>query len=254
MKYFLHFTTCILFTVSQSFGQAILRFTEYDEEDRVIMDSLRDISAFDINSRVEIDIDKDLLRKALFDQLEIAPPPDDITNRISVLQDAAQKGIVALVPLQNALMEWLQTPDSLRSINTLQPIFNQIGDPALRIIDLAPAGSRLRKELNRQLAIIPREAGTAGTYNILFEGALREVGLLKNELDDIVKNHGVFIQLGAWLDTRKSTNPIHLPGFDTYDEREQFVVKRWNISLSEAQKEQLKSIENLANTFNTISF
>ena len=254
MKYPLLLLNCFLFFVSCGYGQSILRFTEFDDDDHVIKDSTRAIAAFDINSSVEINIEKSALRKALFDQMKIDPFSKEILSRISELQNVAEEGLLALIPLQDSLLSWLQTPDTLRNVGTLQPVFGKIGNPALRIINRAPPGTRLRNELNRQLANIPREAGIAGTYRVLFEGASREVELLKKELDSIVKNHGVYIQLGAWLDTRKSTNPIHLPGFDTYPEGEEYVVKRWNISLSEEQKEQLASIENLAKNFNSDSF
>ena len=254
MKYLLQSTVCSLFLLSEVFGQSVLRFTEYDEDDHVVQDSSRAIAAFDINSRIEIGIDKNALRKALVDQLKMDPFSEEIINRISALQNAAEKGLLALMPLQEALLEWSQAPDSQRSVADLRPLFSQIGDPSLRIINLAPPGSNLRKAFNRQLFNLPREAGVAGSYSILFEGALREAKLLTIALDDLVNNRGVFIQLGAWLETSKSTNPIHLPGFDTYPELGQYVVKRWNISLSDEQQEQLKSIETLANNFNTVSF
>ena len=151
-----------------------------------------------------------------------------------------EKGLLALMPLQEALLNWSQVPDSQRNVAALRPLFSQIGDPSLRIINLAPPGSNLRKAFNRQLFNLPREAGVAGSYSILFEGALREAKLLTIALDDLVNNRGVFIQLGAWLETGKSTNPIHLPGFDTYPELGQYVVKRWNISLSDEQQGTVK--------------
>ena len=254
MKCLLQSTICLFFLFSEVFGQSVLRFTEYDEDDHVVQDSIRAIAAFDINSRVEISIDKNALRKALVDQLKIAPFSEEIITRISTLQNAAEKGLLALLPLQEALLNWSQAPDSQKNVADLQPLFSQIGDPSLRIINLAPPGSRLREAFNRQLFNLPREAGVAGSYSILFEGALREAELLRTALDDVVNNRGVFIQLGAWLETGKSTNPIHLPGFDIYPELGQYVVKRWNISLSDEQQEQLKSIEALAHNFNTVGF
>ncbi len=238
----------------QASGQSILKFAEYDDDDHVVTDSLRQIAAFDINSRVEITIDKDALRKALFAQLDVSPLSADIINRISVLQNIAVDGLAALAPLQDSLLSWSRTPDSLRDSKTLQPVFRRIGDPALRLINLATPGSRLRETFNSQLVNVPREAGTAGTYRILFDGALQEAMALKAELDSIARNHGVFVQLGAWADTRKTTTPIHLPGFDEYPEGETFVVERWNINLSQEQKETLRSIEHLANNFNGNSF
>ena len=91
MKYLLQSTICSLFLLSEVFGQSVLRFTEYDEDDHVVQDSNRAIAAFDINSRIEIGIDKNALRKALVDQLKMDPFSEEIINRISALQKCSGK-------------------------------------------------------------------------------------------------------------------------------------------------------------------
>lgn len=97
---------------------------------------------------------------------------------------------------------------------------------------------------------IPKDTSFNSQYEALFKAAAIMISRLKDQIVWQAKTNGIYIQLGAWLETSATSTPIHIPGFDTYTPQPAYSVQRFQIVLTEAQKAQLQQITSLADSAN----
>lgn len=97
---------------------------------------------------------------------------------------------------------------------------------------------------------VPKDTSFVSQYEALFKAATIIIGRLKDQVVAQAKTNGVYVQLGAWLETSKSSTPIHIPGFDTYTPQPSSLVQRFQLVLTDEQKAQLQQISQFADTAN----
>jgi hypothetical protein len=88
---------------------------------------------------------------------------------------------------------------------------------------------------------------TLDQYSIIFMAAADDVAKLQRDLQASATQQAVYVRLGAWVQDRAQ----HLAGFDTNPQGEQFVVERFNLQLTDAQKQELTNITALSKKINS---
>jgi len=98
---------------------------------------------------------------------------------------------------------------------------------------------------------VPKDTSIVSQYEALFKAASIIIGRLKDQIVSQAKTNGVYVQLGAWLETSKASTPIHIPGFDSYTPQPASSVQRFQLVLTDDQKAQLQQISAFADTANS---
>jgi hypothetical protein len=114
---------------------------------------------------------------------------------------------------------------------------------------VAERRARFRAALNDTLA---RQATHPAGERLaaLVEATRQHVADMRRELAAAAAQEGVYVQVGAWVTSSSGSRAVHIPGFDDYPEGERFVVERWNLALTDAQREQLKTATQVASDIN----
>jgi len=98
-----------------------------------------------------------------------------------------------------------------------------------------------------------RESGGSWVdyYRAMIEQATIEVEEMKKDLNALAMKEGVYVQFGGWIATAKAQTPIHLNGFDNHPDASPYDVERWDFSLDEDEKSEIKRYTEIAEEYSS---
>jgi hypothetical protein len=228
---------------TSAFAQSpIVNIQEVDEEGNQI--ALTGTSRIvDINSTLNLTIDRTALNK-YFEQKGLTGSASDLVARIDTLSAVLKRSDASLQQLQKAFATapGPNAPAQDRKANWAKTAA-AAADAALLVRDEPELNSYLNALLvqDPQAAANPMEQ-----YRLIYVAAANIARDLQTQLDNEVTTNGVYVQMGAWIDTRA----IHISGFDDYPQDERYVVQRWNLALSEDEQARLTAYAELATKVN----
>lgn len=214
------------------FPQKFLTIIERDQDKPGVPHVNQSIS--DINSQLEIQIDK----QALYRQMVAAgifKIPPDTEKLLALLRKALlqQQSMLEDVRKQLAGYDPADLSKSAAFNNTL-------ADFANAALELFSADEVLRNYFIMH---------TDFTES-LFQQVVSSVSWRIQQLDQTVmeqnRSSDQTLQLGAWIQTKKGTTPLHLDGFDTNASPGYYEVNRWRWIPSEDQLSQYREMSELA--------
>jgi hypothetical protein len=238
-----------------SWSQNILRFHEIDQNGK---DHTLDKSSVmvDINSQVYLNINKDNLVKKLSLHPNTNPEITDLIN----LLDAMKEYLSGIEGLNNryekALAKFNTIPHSPSDSTAFLDAIKARGDAYMKVIgQLKNNDPTFRASLNTEISRVLSEASTKGlmplsTYKSQYAPAGKVMkGLIpiyQTKIDNIINKDGIRVSVAGWLYKKKEGSmPIHIPGYDNYQQGEFYEYNRFQLNLNEDQKKELKDL----NTF-----
>lgn len=237
------FIPALLFAaVSAAAQTSIVNIQEVDEEGNQI--ALTDKSRIvDINSTLNLTLD----RAALNDYIEkkgLTGSASGLVARIDTLSAVLQRGDTSLQQLQKAFATdpGPNAPPAERKSHWSQTAA-AAADAAMLVRDEPQLNSYLNALLlaDQQAAMNPVEQ-----YRLVYVAAANIARDLQTQFDNAATTSGVYVQMGAWVEQR----PIHISGFDSYPQDENYVVQRWNLALSADEQSRLNAYAELAKKVN----
>lgn len=220
--------------------ERILTVKEKDQDGKYLDDSGKirreytNARIADINSRIEIDINKTALIQALGQKGNFSLPPqtDSLLQRLTKIM---QQESVVLNEFKLAIQNYSRAgndPSKSRAFNaSMRRVSNFArfvfkGDPVIQQYYLADTSGSL--------------------FDPVFPAVQRRINDIQTELINAKKDSGSSIQLGTWLYHNNNYTPVHLDGFDKIPQGEYYVLERWNVIPSAQQLEQLSQLQQLA--------
>ncbi|WP_378187939.1 hypothetical protein ACE939_05955 [Aquimarina sp. W85] len=186
----------------------------------------------DINSTLHIKIKLEELVRTL-SELKIDGLPIAMENRIAKLSTALQERNNVLsrfkILLEEYNYEQFKDDKFLNDqwVNTMQQLIAPV--EALtqvdNFIEEGPGGFRPEDIYNRTSILLAR---------------------MRSEAKIQAEEEGVYLQLGAWLNSEREPLPLHLPGFDRIAPQEYYEVERWQILPTPSQITALKKLQEIA--------
>jgi len=226
-----------------------LKVTELDQDGNTVVLGAG-IPVVDLNSTLLLEIEPDALRDGLARTFGTAGLPPRFVEDLEVLQKLLQGTIERIEKLAAAHKRWMEA----RSQATLDE-YNRARAAAatgmLPLINIAVGSPPLRARLNERLGELPSHPSTEAQDRVLFAVMNDELQRLRSDLDQHLRVNGVFVQLGGWLLTSGEQRPVHLPGWDRYEEQAPVDVQRFNLVLSAAQKQELSAVAKTAADVNS---
>jgi len=235
MRYIFILSIIIAFSLDNSCcAQApLLKIIEIDEDGKRI-ELKPQYLIVDPNSKLELTIDSMELQK-----IAGATFSSDITAKLALLKKILLAEKESIQNVNKAISSYRNGDPPSKYIPLLQ---SQSAITELILRD--PEGLLIFKSLNSPPDIITQ-------YANLFKSAAIMLDRLEQRLKDEAKAKGVYVQLGAWITNKGESNPIHIPGFDSYSAQPASLVERYQMVLTPEQKEQLNEISKLTSTANT---
>jgi len=117
--------------------------------------------------------------------------------------------------------------------------------------DAAPTArpNRFRAALDRALDSAAGQS-TAAQFLALQQAGHEEIDRLQQELNAALAKEGVRLMLGAWLGASAGTQPVHLPGFDSYADQTRYEVERFRLVFTDEQRQQYQNAATAAKMIN----
>lgn len=193
----------------------------------------------DPNSKLELVLDK----QAIYTLSSARPPDPAITKKLKTLNNLLKEQNAAMESVSKGLSEYKVGNDWLKHFQSLKPFVGAIADD--------PTLTTLYENLEDTDDITLQ-------YANLFVVMRKSLAQLSSQLADHARQEGLTFQLGAWIQTKDGTRPVHIPGFDDYSESS-YRVEQFRITLTPEQTEQFQQLaafaerannEGLANALN----
>jgi hypothetical protein len=238
-------STCMGVT-SVGAGSQILSLKEIQQDGSERTLKKNDVA--DLNSTIRVIIERDELRKRLAQYANSAELADMIAQ-MDVLRKAAIEGQKSIPDLNQALAEWAQSSKDGPAIARLQERLNKSAETALTILNLAARGTALRNTLNIAFAKTKNRPAVE-QLKVIYEEAEKEAARINNSIEAALKKDGIYVLMGAWINTSTGSRPIHLEGYDVYPIGERFEVPRFNFVLSDEQKKQIDKYAEISHEIN----
>jgi hypothetical protein len=222
-------------TIVAQRSDTLLRIVETDENGRNII-LQPNYKVVEPNSTLTVTINKALLLAKL-PQTQLSP---EITGRLVFLRKMIAAEQDAIKEVQNAILAYnANASDStaLAELHSLRPLVILVGSD--------PEAKRIFAEELRRLS-----PGIINSYRALFATAHRLVDRVQEQILKEAKEKGVYLQLGAWLDTKGTQTSIHIPRYDDYAYQPSYQVERFQYSLSPEQKKELDELGKIADAAN----
>jgi hypothetical protein len=226
------FVACLAASVS---AQQVLKITEMDEAKKYLSGkgTYINTSLVDINSTLQIAIDKTEIKKRIGDQPELGMSAKT-AETIAFLNTVLQK--------QNRILNQFKRnihfydPSDPVEIKKFNDSMKVIGDFA---VDLFVHDPKTLQYYNRK----PIEIGLVEG---IFYAAGKRLDDLQAELAEFQSGKKTSLQLGVWIHTKAGLTPIHLKGYDALPEQGYYAVDRWQIIPTKEQLDQLKQLQSFA--------
>src|SRR5262249_29339545 len=231
-----------LFATSAFAQTSIISIQEVDEDGNQI--ALADKSRIvDINSTLNLTIDRNQLNKYL-EQKGLTGSASDLVARIDALSEVLRREDASLQKLQQV---FATDPGPSASLKERKAHWEQTAAAAADAALLVNNVPELNSYLNALLVQNPQQAmNPIEQYRLVYVAAANIARDLQTQVDNVATTNGVYVQLGAWLET----TPIHIEGFDDYPTGEHYVVQRWNLALSADEQARLNAYAELATKVN----
>ncbi len=229
-------------------GQAVLRVVEVDQDGKNF--EVKPSGIVDINSTLTLYLDRDRLRARAIDIGGDDPALIGLLERLRILAAAPESALAVIAP---AMRAWTESGHSDADKQALLASLSGLTSAADRILDLADRDPQLRARLEAALEEAVSTPGQ-GLYATLFRVVADEATRLRSQLDTFATTRGVYIQLGAWIESSGGQRPIHLAGFDEFPEAAPVDIERFGIhaiALTQSQETELKRLETTATAFNS---
>jgi hypothetical protein len=178
-------------------------------------------------------------KAALSDQLAGTELSPDVTAKLGSLLAMIQQQKAAMQDVTDALLINNKDPKSVE----WQPYMKKLGS-FVRLIRDNPQTKAIFN------ATLPANSTILQSYQTLFTTAALYIIQLEAQIQQEAKANGVYLQLGAWLDTKNGQTPIHIPGYDDYTSRPSSVVEQFQYTLTAEQKQELTAISTLSTNVN----
>lgn len=223
---------------------SLLAIEEQDPDGR-LHSAVRATDVVDINSKLGIRIDKAALRARLArDYPELPAKEIETVQRIQALVRA---GLEALPALRQSIADWSDPHKRAEAKKAL----DSVARATLPILREPGLGAEIDRRLNDHIAKIGPPSVTE-QYAIVLDVASIYINRLTLEMDQRLASRGVYLQLGAWIQSGGKSSPLHLEGFDTLPEGEFHEVKRWQLAalLSPETQAQFQAAQKTASDIN----
>ncbi len=223
-------------------AQGLLKIQEIDNEGQLHAP----LRVADINSDIQISIDKEKLRRKLGQYLPENSQlgADSLFRQIDSLQSILAQGLPLLSRYEANLRKWQQQSEEEKDTRALLHGDSTVVPLAkIRLkLNKFSTGTPLRDKLNEMWRGLPAGASELVIAQAIFKTTEEYLTRLKNELEDILEQDTANIQLGAWINSRNGLQPVHLPGFDQFQQGERYEVGRFNFAMAGGEKEDLEQM------------
>ncbi len=238
MKKYIPFCMFII-SINVVHGQ-FLTLTESDEsgKKRTLTEQRQTI---DINSKINIDIDRDKIIDAFGQDLALNGNAaiDSLLKTLNLYKTLIEKLSTEIKNYQDIYNEGLASVDVGRLDKALQARAAAGLDIAEHFSNNERFNQRWEEELTRFT-----EGTTNDQYRILLRVLAEEIELLQTDLQSKLKEAGVFFQLAAWFTGNGSTTPVHLNGFDDLPPGEYYHFERNKLYLTQQQLDEFKGLQS----------
>jgi len=221
---------------------SVVTIQEVDEDGNQI--ALTDKSRIvDINSTLNLTLDRTVLNNYL-EQKGLTGSASSLVARIDTLSEVLKRSDASLQKLQQA---FATQPGQNASVEERKQHWAETAEAAADAALLVRGEPELNSYLNALLVQNPEAAANPiEQYRLVYVAAANIARDLQTEVDNVATTSGVYVQMGAWVETR----PIHIAGFDEYPPDENYVVQRWNLALNADEQARLTAYSNLAKKVN----
>ncbi|MBC7892478.1 MAG: hypothetical protein H7Y12_09715 [Sphingobacteriaceae bacterium] len=218
----------------------VLRIDEMDPDGKSHrLDRVRKIA--DINSQLSLVLQKDSLLTQLGKRFGPATTP--LASRFETVQLSLEKRSESLLLLKNTLAQFSDTlRPGTRAFDDYLENLNRATAPARELLNDSLVEARFNALDNGNIA--PGTDALA-LYTDVFNAAAGVVQETRDQLTQLLRERGTAVRMGAWLVTQQGQTPIHLPGFDDFEEGERFVVSRF-VLLTDEEKTRFQAFDSLS--------
>ena len=184
----------------------------------------------DPNSKLQITFNETALYDAVTDGNDHAR----LVKKLNSLKKMLQAEVTAMKALQTAISsygigsDWKGALASLHEFTVL--IFDE--PDANTIYEGMPPTNDIVQQYSNMFI-------TAGTFS----------KQLEEEMKAEAQKNGIYIQVGAWIESKEGQRPVHVPGFDDLAESV-FRVEQYQIILTEEQKKEVEELGVIAKKAN----
>ncbi len=185
----------------------------------------------DINSTLQISINKEQISNTLFQGSTGIGLPSDIERVLNVLQATLQKQAEFMERFRSAISTYNSNIAGVQS-QTFNKAMKDLDLIVIKIEDLDPIIKQYALNNNATQKFVP-----------FFDAVKRRLDELKRYQEGVSAANSSSVQMGAWLIRDNIPTPVHLQGFDNLPKGEYYEVARWNFIPSNAQLAQLNELQ-----------
>ncbi|MBK9984830.1 MAG: hypothetical protein IPP15_21115 [Saprospiraceae bacterium] len=233
------FLIILILSVHALHGQ-FLTLTESDESGKIrALNDRR--QTIDINSKINIDIDREKITNAFGQQLahDGNAAIDTLLKTLNLYKTYLEKLSKEIQNYQDLYNEGLASVDVAR----LDLALKARAAAGLDIAELFSNNERFNQRWEEELS---RFSGgtTNDQYRIILRLLSEEIELLRTDLQTKLKEAGVYFQLAAWFTGNGNTTPVHLDGFDDLPPGEYYHFERNKLYLTQQQLDEFKGLQS----------
>ena len=241
------FSIFFLFVSIVISGQNIINVTEKDRngkylnKDGTFKDGYTNNKIVDINSVLQIDLDKDKILREV-DSIYGYQLPADLASKLKALNEFIKNRNKNLSKISAAInnYDYEKFKDEANRAEFEKNV--QILQESVDIIaEIKKVDERINELFRTNYSFY-----TGSRYEKYYQAAADVIPLLEEEIEEFTNENGIYFQFGGWLYRNKETIAIHFPGFDDIAPQEAYEVDRWQFLPSPKQLDELKEIQKLA--------
>jgi hypothetical protein len=225
---------CVLVITARA--QQVLKVAEMDDAKKHVLkkNEFTDSSLVDINSTLQIHINKAELKKIVGEKSDQAMPAQTITA-IAFLTTVLQQQNKVLNEFKRNIQSY--NPSDTAEIRKFNERMQVIGEFATTVFIKDPT------TFNYYINLDPKKTGLVEG---IFIAAGKRLDDLQAELVEFKSGKKSTLQLGVWIHTKAGKTPIHLKGYDELPEQGYYSVERWQIMPTKEQLDQLHQLQSFA--------
>ena len=205
-------------------------------KDRTPKKSYKNNKVVDINSILEIELDK----AKIVSQIETLYPtqlPADMAKKISLLRAAIEKRNDNLSKITEVVNRYNYEAFK-KDPNALKLYAADLQTLSQSMVDIFNIDSRIKQRY------IQLKGGDM--YERVYTAAAYVLNHLESEVDSFVKDKGFYFQFGGWLHSKNKNTALHFPGFDDIAPQPHYEVNRWQFLPTKEQVDELEKLKSLA--------
>ena len=241
---------CLLLALWPCFGQAQLLFIEERNDDGKSGTIKTARRIVDLNSSLHLTINK----KALTERIARDRPPallalgDQLIGRMEDVRKLLQFRRQTDSLYRKAMSDYAQSPTVLfAGYSQFVSNISAATKPVLMLLTNYP---EIRQRYDKAIELADDFEDPLVQNELAFTAAEEVVREWEGQLEQQLRDEGAYVQMGAWLVRPSGELPLHLEGFDAYEVGSRYVIDRFVIALTDAQKEQLQTAVTAAKALN----